>query len=137
MSELTPRGERFPRWVRLTQRAEFQKVYDGGRKCARRFVVVYALDRGLDRPTRLGLTVSRRVGNAVTRNRVKRRLREIFRRTHATLPPGLDLVVNARVAAAGASYRQLEEDFRACVAKLLESAPPPLSSPVRDSSAEG
>lgn len=55
--------------------------------------------------TRLGFAVGRRVGNAVVRNRVKRRLREYLRQR--TLPESLDIVVAAKPAAAGATYRQL------------------------------
>lgn len=55
---------------------------------------------------RLGLTVSRRVGNAVVRNRLKRRVREWFRRARAELEPGLDLVVIARRGASELSSRE-------------------------------
>ena len=82
---LTPKGERFPSWVRLRRRSEFQRVFQGGRRCVRRFLVVTAAE-GPEReaPARLGLAVSRRVAKrAVVRNQIKRRLREIFRKLHA------------------------------------------------------
>ena len=140
---LTPAGERFPKWVRLTRQREFKQVFEGGRKCVRHFLVVHAAPRppdpatGAALPTRMGLTVSRRVGKAVVRNRVKRRLREAFRRTHARLRPGHDIVIVARAAAATADYAALASDFQSCLVKLdLLAAPPASSSPSRERSAE-
>ena len=59
----------------------------------------------------LGLTVPRRVGKAVARNRVKRRLREIFRRHRAELNPPMDIVVNVRPTVSERSYDELEREF--------------------------
>ena len=134
----SPAGQRFPRWVRITRSADYQRVIKGGRKCVRRFLVFYALPRQeSDTPTRLGLTVSRRIGKAVLRNRLKRRLREIFRRLHADLHSGYDVVVNTRVAAREASYEALEKDFRSCLKELgLFAAPQEPSSPPTESSGE-
>jgi ribonuclease P protein component len=65
---------------------------------------------------RLGLTVSRRVGHAVVRNRLKRRIREWFLRHRSMLPTGVDLVVIARAPAARLSWTELEADLCALVA---------------------
>jgi len=90
---------RFPRTARLRRPLEFKAVYAGRMSVAAGPLVLY----GLQRPdaataSRLGLSVSRRVGNAVVRNRWKRRLRDVFRRLRPRLPAGLDLVVVVRAA---------------------------------------
>lgn len=69
---------------------------------------------------RLGLSVSKKVGTAVKRNRVRRRLKEIFRSSLAGLPGELDLVISARPAAVGASFEELSEEFSRCLRKLIK-----------------
>ncbi|PRP95691.1 Ribonuclease P protein component [Enhygromyxa salina] len=64
-------------------------------------------------PTRLGITVTRKVGNAVVRNRIKRLVREVFRQHRARLPPGLDIVWVAKQQAAGATFAAVLDDFEA------------------------
>jgi ribonuclease P protein component len=78
----------------LTRKADFEAVYERGRSWVGREIVVRVLPNGLE-TTRYGFAVSRRVGKAVVRNRVKRRLREIVRQT--PLRTGWDIVVIARV----------------------------------------
>lgn len=98
-------------------------VYRRGRSAANRHLVVYAFardDRPADAPARLGLSVSRKVGGAVERNRVKRVLREQFAAMADALPRGVDVVVIARPGCAeyiaergsaslGARLRELAE----------------------------
>jgi ribonuclease P protein component len=103
------------RAARLRDARDFQRVNrTGTRRAGLHFVAVVAVSGPVPvaRP-RLGLAVSRRVGNAVARNRVKRRVREWFRRERASLPAGTDWVVIARAGAAelGASEvaRELSE----------------------------
>ncbi len=98
----------------LTSREQFGQVYREGRSWAGKLAVLKALPnrRGV---TRCGLTVSRHVGKAVVRNRVKRRLREIVRQT--PLKPGWDIVIIARAAAAAADYGSLERSARGLLAK--------------------
>ncbi len=67
---------------------------------------------------RLGLSVSKKVGTAVKRNRLRRRLKEIFRSSAAKLPANLDFVVSARPAAAEASFEELNEEFLRSLRKL-------------------
>lgn len=95
------RGERS-----LTRNTDFQRVHDGGRSWAGKEVVVRALPNALDF-TRCGFSVGRRVGKAVVRNRIKRRLREIIRKS--PLCSGWDIVVIARAPAAQADFQSLEK----------------------------
>jgi len=67
--------------------------------------------------TRIGFSVSRRVGGAVVRNRVKRRLREVIRRKLARIAPGYDLVIIARPGAADARMETLEQDVAVLLAR--------------------
>src|ERR1700759_1680715 len=99
-------GGRPPR-RRLSRSAEFERVYRHGRSKANRFLVLYAFPRADDAADddaggpRLGLSVSRRVGGAVERSRVKRVLREAFWSEAERLPDGSDYVVVARSDALG------------------------------------
>lgn len=112
---------RFPRDVRLRTRMEFVAVQERGRRVATRFVTLLGLpnDRGRDR---LGLIASRRLGGAVTRNRAKRRLRELFRLEEPDIVAegqrALDIVAIPRRELADAPFDQLRADFRAALRKL-------------------
>jgi ribonuclease P protein component len=90
----TPVG-RFPSRSRVRKRVEFLRIQDGGlRVSTSRFVLI--LSASAASPTsepRLGITASRRVGNAVVRSRAKRLIREAFRATRELWPAGIDLVV--------------------------------------------
>lgn len=88
-------SRRFPRTMRLTHDREFQHVFDGQVRHAAGPVVVYGRPNGLG-CSRLGLTVSRRVGGAVLRNRIKRLLRESFRLDRHRWPASYDLVIVVR-----------------------------------------
>ncbi|MFI4978275.1 MAG: ribonuclease P protein component [Solirubrobacterales bacterium] len=81
---------------RLSRSAEFERVYRQGRSTANRHLVLYSFPNPSATSPRLGLSVSRKVGGAVERNRVKRLLREAFAGAQAELRPGQDVVVVAR-----------------------------------------
>lgn len=87
---------RSPRRGRLSRSAEFERAYRQGRSHGNRFLVLYAFPRGDEKPARLGLSVSRKVGGAVDRNRVKRLVREAFQSQVPALRAGYDFVVVAR-----------------------------------------
>ena len=95
MSGSPPRPERFTRVFRLRQAREFQRVYAGRHRRESGPLLVYGIPNELGHP-RLGLSVGRKVGGAVGRNRVKRRLREAFRRLKVDLGEGFDYVVVVR-----------------------------------------
>jgi ribonuclease P protein component len=96
--------------MRLTDSPEFERVYRQGSACRGRLFSVHAFPNEQGTP-RLGLSVSRKVGNAVTRNAVRRRLREVFHSCISGMSEDLDLVVSARPAAAGATFEELREEF--------------------------
>ena len=89
---------RFPKSKRLRKAAEFARVYAGKVFAADDFLVMQGLDND-GRETRIGISVSKKVGNAVVRNRWKRLIREGFRMQQARFPGGLDLVVRPRKGA--------------------------------------
>lgn len=91
--------QRFPKSVRVRRKSEFDNVYQSNEFAADDVLVVKATRNGMA-ITRLGLSVSRKTGNAVVRNRWKRRIRESFRKQRQILPVGLDLVVRPKKGAA-------------------------------------
>jgi len=102
-------NSRFPRSARVRARADFDRIFEHGRRQATPRLAVHW--HASDVPARLGLAVSRKVDpNAVGRNRIKRALREVFRQHRAQLAPG-DYVVVARPSAREAGREQLERHF--------------------------
>ena len=126
MAGRSPGGGRSQR-RRLSRSAEFERVYRQGRSKANRFLVLYAFPREDDDDARtpqdgprLGLSVSRRVGGAVERTRVKRVLREAFWAEAERLPAGSDYVVVARPEALGLADRDGTAGMRTALAELVD-----------------
>ena len=110
---------------RLSRSAEFERVYRQGRSKANRYLVLYAFPReeGSDEGPRLGLSVSRRVGGAVDRTRVKRVLREAFWQEAERLPDGSDYVVVARPDARELAEREGMQGVRTALSELVDQLP--------------
>ena len=95
----------------------FRRVYTRGKSAADSRLALYVRRNG-QKENRLGLTVSTKVGHAVVRNRIRRRLREIYRLNEDRLAAGCDVVVAARTRAASSDYHQLERSFLKLADKL-------------------
>lgn len=113
-------AQRLPRRQRIAKRREFLLVYENGKKLYSRNLVLYAMANELPYD-RLGVTVSRKIGKATVRNRVKRRLREIFRCNKRDATPALDLVINTRKAVAGLEFSELRDEVVAMLRRLGRS----------------
>ena len=111
-------AHRFRQSDRLKTPQQFRPVFDQGRKHVGRFFVAFYRPNGRSRP-RLGLAVSRKVGNAVCRNRLKRMVREQFRQTEGLA--AVDLVVVARTAASNARRPDLQADLRSLLKRIQDA----------------
>jgi ribonuclease P protein component len=107
---------------RLSRSAEFERVYRQGRSVANRHLVLYTFPNASTERPRLGLSVSRKVGGAVERNRVKRLLREAFAQTEDDLLSGQDVVVVARPPAGELAEREGLAGMDASLAELIAKA---------------
>ena len=123
-----PSGGRSPKRRRLSRSAEFERVYRQGRSKANRYLVLYAFPREGDDAAsaqedgpRLGVSVSRRVGGAVDRTKVKRVLREAFWSEAERLPAGSDYVVVARPDSRDLAEREGMTGVRTALAELVDA----------------
>ena len=97
-------------YASLKNYKEFKDVYDNGKSYANKYLVMYVKknESGKDR---LGISVSKKVGNSVVRHRTTRLIREAYRLNKNTFNSGLDVVVIARVTAKGITYKEMESAF--------------------------
>jgi len=123
VSAAATRGERLTSAERLRRRPEYKKVYAEGRRFAGRWLVLFALPNGTER-SRLGVTATRRTGGATVRNLVKRRLKEIYRRSArpALGDIGVDLVANVRDGAPEAPFADLSAELLRLCRRAAEAA---------------
>ncbi|RMG48732.1 MAG: ribonuclease P protein component [Acidobacteria bacterium] len=105
--------ETFPPAARLRKRREFLAVYERGVRVPGPLLVLFVVPRR-EGGARLGITTTRRLGSAVVRNRLRRLVREVFRR-HRHRMPSWDLVVNVRAEAREAGYREIETEWQRLV----------------------
>jgi ribonuclease P protein component len=107
---MTEVSRKFPKSDRLLKRDEFRRVYEQGRKLHARYFTAFILP-GRDSRPRIGITATRKIGNAVERNRARRLLREAFRKNKWLVPAGIDIVINVKRPLVEAAYGDLEGDF--------------------------
>lgn len=100
----------FPKSVRLRRRADFRRVQSQGRRIPTPHFLLIYLPRPHQGP-KLGITVTKKVGTAVQRNRVKRLVREVFRQHRPQFPDGCELVVIARRGAPTLGYEQVRDEL--------------------------
>jgi ribonuclease P protein component len=119
-------SQSFPKTLRLLRRPEFRKVYEEGRRGNARVCTIFYRSNGLPR-TRVGITTPKSLGKAVVRNRIRRRLREVFRLNQAMIAPGWDIVFNPRPAVAELPFQVLVRE----ILRLLPAHAPSSSSGLR------
>jgi ribonuclease P protein component len=112
-------SEKFRAAQRLRSARQFEAVYSRGARVHSSTLVLYGLLNDLGYP-RLGITVSRKIGKAVIRNRVKRRIREIFRTRLQASGPGIDLVVNAKRPIVAAPFLQIRQELQDGLTRLTK-----------------
>ncbi len=115
----------FSKQQRLLRRTEFTRTMDAGTKVVTPHLVLIGR-RNDESLSKIGFIVSKKVGGAVIRNLVKRRLREIFR-THLHKPQGIDIVVIARGLAAEAEFDEVARSFYAALEKLQSRMQRPIT----------
>lgn len=105
----------------LKKNSDFRRLYSKGKSAVTPYLVVYCRRNRSD-VNRLGYTVSTKLGHAVVRNRVRRRLREIYRLNAPNLKSGYDIIIVARTKCVGAKYSAIEAAFmKACRSLELEA----------------
>lgn len=108
---------RFGARARLRTRDEFKAVERGGRRSSGRFLTLVGRPSDRDED-RLGIIASRRIGDAPTRNRAKRRLREMFRTRDRAAGRRLDVVAIAKIGLTEAPFAEVQQEFLAALSKL-------------------
>ena len=103
--------------VSLKENSRFRRLYHRGTSAGNRYLVMYCLPNG-QKVNRLGLTVSTKLGHAVVRNRMRRRLREVQRLHEDRFRPGFDIVVVARSAALEADFSSLTKAYLSLAGRL-------------------
>ena len=90
----------------LKKNRDFQKVYNNGKSLANSYLVMYVMDNGLEK-NRLGISVSKKVGNSIVRHRLTRLVRESYRLSEEHFRCGIDIIVIARTSGKGKDYHEI------------------------------
>ena len=101
----------FRKHERIRHRSEFMRVYEHGKEIRSTSFVLHLLPNHQQHYRRLGITASKKIGNAVIRNRCKRLVRELFRRNKEKFPPGADVVIVVTRNMVGKRYAELEDEL--------------------------
>jgi ribonuclease P protein component len=118
------RSEALPKHRRLAKRPEFVRVYETGRKQFSRFAVLFFAGNDLEN-SRIGITVTKKVGKANIRNRLKRWTREVYRRQREPLgldAHALDIVVNVKPNAVQTTFDEFSRDFTRVLERIAKEA---------------
>lgn len=100
----------------LRNTRQFNQVYKKGKSIVNKHIVLYYVKNQTDE-NQVGFSISKKVGNAVTRNRVKRLMKEVYRLNEASLKNGFDFVFVARVRSKDASFKDIEKAMTSCFRK--------------------
>lgn len=117
-------SERFTKARRVRRRGEFKRVFDLSLRTRGKFLTVLMAPNAKG-TARLGIVASRKLGDAVRRNRAKRLIREVFRRSEFPAGLGMDVVVIPRRELFDAGYSTLESDLRVAFKRCASRLPPP------------
>ncbi|MBE5938325.1 MAG: ribonuclease P protein component [Lachnospiraceae bacterium] len=93
-------------FIHIKKNSDFQRVYKNGKSLANRYLVMYVMNNNSNE-NRVGISVSKKVGNSVTRHRITRLIRESFRLNDNLFENGYDIVIIARVSAKGKSFEEI------------------------------
>lgn len=114
------RAARFPKSARLLKHADFERVYQQGRRHFSPSMTVFFLEREIGGGPRVGLTVGKVLGGAVTRNRIKRRMREAIRRHLMPLTANVDVVINPKKSASVLETMKLAAEIERAFAAVQQ-----------------
>jgi ribonuclease P protein component len=103
---------------RITKASDFSKVLNNGSKNYQESIALYLIST--NQPSRLGLIISRRVGNAVKRHLLARQIREVFREFLKQHPNGFDIVVKFSTKFTNPNFSQINQQFKQSVQKIIE-----------------
>lgn len=115
-----PGKRNLPHEWRLVRRAEFEAVYRGGRRRTSATFVIFLRPNGSEK-TRFGMSVKKALGNAVARNRIRRRVREALRLHREEIVPGWDVVIHPNRAAGTMEFSKLEAELLALMPRKAQA----------------